>query len=759
MNKKIIIYKSNNFNLLYFLMENIENNNNNITSIIKYFKEKINSVEQAIKIEKENNKSNSLNIDLKNYINLEIELTDYINNLKISDEYEKHKLLKFLYNILLTEFEDNNISRTIIIYNIENIFYNKIIPFFECSKTIMELKTKEKNIEEQKKINFYKNICKIELNKYDKIILNNLNENLKKNNIFLEKIPFFLLKDVHKLLKQKIFLEWSLNYNIEIKTFKLQNTKNSDFTYLYERFMDFYDDRMTLFDLKFLNNDKEYSSLIIKALYFSNLEYLKYSCNFKVFINNCKRYLFLLGFNEKEHGQILKELLDSNNNDQNDDDNKEIMKTIMTSLINKIIMNKEGKIYLYIIFCMSMALNNIAVYNKDENKVAFSPLLKCSAKEKIFLKNFLINLDKHLNDIGIYYKNTSIYYNSKVENYVFAFLTKSYTKVLYDEQNRLKISINIEKILMLNEKLNKRKNINGKDKDTQDIEDVNDTFDFNTLDDVECDELYKLYREFKTNYIKLSNSKNNNNNNNKNIVKNIFSGLKKQVSKSINKIKNKIEGNDHNIELRIIKKTPILIPIDKINTATHICICISSGDDENKLEKNMFYNIINYKNYQTIDYYIYNWKNDIQESCELYGKLLAYIISGREIFKFHTISLLGISYGCKIIKKCLKEMAVIYKSNIDDSDLLQNIIFINGKIKFNFNKQNTIDYLSLISGNVINIHQNNNQDIIIPEKLKKNKDIFLPNIINYDFLMDFHIINSEYILELNKILNKIKSNF
>ena len=738
-------------------MENIENNNNNITSIIKYFKEKINSVEQEIKIEKENNKSNSLNIDLKNYINLEIELTDYINNLKISDEYEKHKLLKFLYNILLTEFEDNNISRTIIIYNIENIFYNNIIPFFQCTETIMNLKKEKNNVEEEKNINFYKNICKIELNKYDKFILNHLNENLKKNNIFLEKIPLFLLRDVHKLLKQKIFLEWSLNYNIEIKTFKLQNTKNSDFTYLYERFMDFYDDRMTLFDLKFLNNDKEYSSLIIKALYYSNFDYLKYSCNFKVFINNCKRYLFLLGFNENEHGQILKELLDSNNNvDNNEDDYKEIMKTIMTSLINKIIMNKEGKIYLYIIFCMSMTLNNIAVYNKEENKIVFSPLLKCSAKEKIFLKNFLINLDKHLNEIGIYYKNTSIYYNSKVENYVFAFLTKSYTKVLYDEQNRLKISIEIEKILMLNEKLNKRKNLNGKDKDTQDIEDVNDTFDFNTLDDIECDELYKLYKEFKTNYIKLSNSKNNNNN--KNIVKNIFHGLKKQVSKSINKIKNKLEGNDHNIELKIIKQTPILIPIDKINTATHICICISSGEEENNLEKNMFYNIINYKNYQTIDYYIYNWKNEIQESVELYGKLLAYIISGREIFKFHTISLLGISYGCKIIKRCLKEMANIYKSNVDDSDLLQNVIFINGKVKFNFNKQNTIDYLSLISGNVINIHQNNNQDIIIPEKYKNNKNIFLPNIINYDFLMDFHIINSEYyILELNKILNKIKT--
>ena len=738
-------------------MENIENNNNNITSIIKYFKEKINSVEQAIKIEKENTKSNSLNIDLKNYINLEIELTDYINNLKISDEYEKHKLLKFLYNILLTEFEDNNISRTIIIYNIENIFYNNIIPFFQCTETIMNLKKEKNNVEEEKNINFYKNICKIELNKYDKFILNYLNENLKKNNIFLEKIPLFLLRDVHKLLKQKIFLEWSLNYNIEIKTFKLQNTKNSDFTYLYERFMDFYDDRMTLFDLKFLNNDKEYSSLIIKALYYSNFDYLKYSCNFKVFINNCKRYLFLLGFNENEHGQILKELLDSNNNvDNNEDDIKDIMKTIMTSLINKIIMNKEGKIYLYIIFCMSMALNNIAVYNKEENKIVFSPLLKCSAKEKIFLKNFLINLDKHLNEIGIYYKNTSIYYNSKVENYVFAFLTKSYTKVLYDEQNRLKISIEIEKILMLNEKLNKRKNLNGKDKDTQDIEDVNDTFDFNTLDDIECDELYKLYKEFKTNYIKLSNSKNNNNN--KNIVKNIFHGLKKQVSKSINKIKNKLEGNDHNIELKIIKQTPILIPIDKINTATHICICISSGEEENNLEKNMFYNIINYKNYQTIDYYIYNWKNEIQESVELYGKLLAYIISGREIFKFHTISLLGISYGCKIIKRCLKEMAIIYKSNVDDSDLLQNVIFINGKVKFNFNKQNTIDYLSLISGNVINIHQNNNQDIIIPEKYKNNKNIFLPNIINYDFLMDFHIINSEYyILELNKILNKIKT--
>ena len=157
---------------------------------------------------------------------------------------------------------------------------------------------------------------------------------------------------------------------------------------------------------------------------------------------------------------------------------------------------------------------------------------------------------------------------------------------------------------------------------------------------------------------------------------------------------------------------------------------------------------------------IFNWKNDIQESSELYGKFLAYIISGREIFKFHTISLLGVNFGCKVIKKCLKEMANIYNNNIDDSDLLQNIIFINGKIKFNFNKKSTIDYLSLISGNVINIHQNNNQDIIVPEKYKNNKNIFLPNIINYDFLMDFHIINTEYyVLELNKILNKIKTYF
>ena len=88
----------------------------------------------------------------------------------------------------------------------------------------------------------------------------------------------------------------------------------------------------------------------------------------------------------------------------------------------------------------------------------------------------------------------------------------------------------------------------------------------------------------------------------------------------------------------------------------------------------MFSNIINYKNHQSIDYYIYECKKENDFSAKIYGRLLAFIIAGREIFKFQTITLLGVGYGCKLIKKCLKQLSQINES-LDVSDIIQHIIF------------------------------------------------------------------------------------
>ena len=725
-----------------------ENSNSYFKNELNYFNEQIQLTEtEIIKTKKsdENNITNELNL----YSVLQNSLIEYIEKSNNYDNFYKKKLKKKMLNMLNQSFEDNNLSRCILILTMENIFYINIMPFYDCTEAIIQLASSDLyNDETKKKLNFYKNICKTEIERIDKIVLKEVNKTLSKNGIIIDFIPEFLLIDFHKLLKQKIFLFWSLNFYIEIKTIKLENIVNLEFIFLYERFQDFYDDRIALFDLKYLNNNSEVSILIFKALYYSNLNYLKYDCNLKIFVNNTNRYLNLMGIKNENnmHGKIINECID--------DSKKELVKYIFYELINKIKGDNIQQIYLFIIFCMSMTLNNIAIYSEKDKKVVFSPLLKCSAKEKVFLHNFLKTFEHYLNKSNIYFKNNSLCYNSQVENYVFAFLTKSYTKVLYDEQNRSKIDISTNKTLLLMEKLNK--GMKNDDIETDSEDDVNNNFDFHTLDDIERENLYTIYKVFKSNYIKIKDKKNKKKN--KNQVEKLFKSIKigfKNMKKLINEPKN--ENPKIKLDILIYKKTPLLKPIDPINTGTHICICISSNSDNQNIEESMFSNIINYKNNQSIDYYIYNWQKQNDFSGKVYGRLLSFIIAGREIFKFQTISLFGVGYGCKIIKKCLKQLSKI-NENLDVSDIIQHVILINGKLQINFNKHNHFDLLKLISGNVINICQNPNEYIIIPKDFINESKVYLPNIINYDLLNDFHIIDSEhYVLKINKILKKIKS--
>ena len=727
----------------------IYNQNINLNNYIKYFEEQIQNSETEIIKSKKPNENNLLN-EVLIYLNLENSLLEYIKKDDKLNEYNRKKITKLMLNLLSQNFEDNNISRSILILKIENIFYINLMPFYDCTETIIQLASNEEYNEETKKqYIFYEHFCKLEIERINKILLDEINKEFLVNSIKFNVIPLFLLVDVHKLLKQKIFQIWSLNYNIQIKSIKLENTNDLDFIFLYERFQDFYDDRITLFDLKYLNNDSEIPLLLFKALYYSNLDYLKYEGNLKIFVNNTKRYLNLMGIdnNINNHGNLINECIDNSK--------IEFINEIFNQLINKIKYNSQGNIFLFIIFCMSMTLNNIAVYSSNDKKVVFTPLLKCSAKEKVFLNNFLKTLDNYINNSGIFYRNSGLYYNAQVENYVFAFLTKSYTKVLYDEQNRRKINISTSKTLLLMEKLNK--GIKDDDIETDSEDDINNNFDFNTLDDIERENLYSLYKIFKSNYIKTPNKKKKHN---KNPAQKIIKGLKvgfKNIKKIINEKVNDNNIKDVKIDISFYKKSALLNPIDPINTATHICICISSNTNQENIEKNMFSNIINYKNHQSIDYYIYEWKKENDFSAKIYGRLLAFIIAGREIFKFQTITLLGVGYGCKLIKKCLKQLSQINES-LDVSDIIQHIIFINGKSQINFNKEKYFDMLKLVSGNLINFCQNKNEYINIPHNFSDRTKVFLPKILNYDLLTDFHIINTDlYMLKINKIFKKLKT--
>ena len=222
--------------------------------------------------------------------------------------------------------------------------------------------------------------------------------------------------------------------------------------------------------------------------------------------------------------------------------------------------------------------------------------------------------------------------------------------------------------------------------------------------------------------------------------------------------------------------------MDKVNTATQIMICISGGEDEINSKSDMFNYIKNERNLESIDYYIYKWnlygQNNIKENiATLYGILLAYIISSKQIFKFQTISFLAVGAGSIVLNSCLTELSNKINSIIDVTDLIQDIIIIDSNISFKLGQIENILNLKLIGGKFINVYKKNEFRVELPKNINnlrisysivgispvKNKmgelDYLincLPEIINFDLVNDFKISNELYIFELNNILKKIK---
>ncbi len=223
----------------------------------------------------------------------------------------------------------------------------------------------------------------------------------------------------------------------------------------------------------------------------------------------------------------------------------------------------------------------------------------------------------------------------------------------------------------------------------------------------------------------------------------------------------------------------LLLPIDKLNTATQIMICISGGEGLDNDKSDIFNFILTDRGMESIDYYIYKWKKNINDNKNdnsiQYGKFLAYILASREIFKFQTISILCVGDGSKVLKSCLKELSTKIKNAVDIDDLIQDIILIGTNIDFNFNQPEDLLSLKLVAGNVINIYRDKNYIIKIPniqqiEKLDNNIitmnsssslneiniKFYLPRIYNFNMIEEIQISNSYYIVQINKILKKIK---
>ena len=782
-------------------MENlIEAEDIAIKDYITNIKNKILTTEQLIdmQISTKINLKDSCMTDLKYYLYLENTLLEDIDKSENLNITQKKLLRKQVYYLLKENFTHNERRETIrnnFISQIDLYLYSSIIPNLDFSEQMLAFSTqKEKHEKNQNIINSkeqeeYKNEIKQFIKQITQNeITNSNNRLLTKMNIYdaksLNKLPKFLTRELSKIIKQKIFLQWRMNYEIPMK--KLQLDNDPDYSFLYKQYRDFYDDKVNLFDMKYFNNDKSILILLFKCLYYSNKEYLSYECNVKIFVNNTKKYLNLMNVdnNNIKHSSLISDCLD----------NKENIDKVFEQLVAKINNNEET--LKVIVFNMSAMLNGITEYidiGEGVMKPAFTPQLKCSAKQKVFLINFLKTLDQYTKSQN----NKCLHLNVLMENYVFASLVKSYTKVLYDEVNKMKIDLTYGRIFILLERLNKQKNRN----DNIDTDDEDDTTipgsEISTLDDIECRNLYALYSAFKDNCIEISKNKDTHEKGKKKVINKIKSGISSFFTKANQKAKellNQDEAKITKIKVKYLNQT-ILSPIDPINSSTQVCICINGffmNEDfstYSTLSSNTFNNILTNTNKISLDYYIYTWQNkdnlykeslsfmqmfdyipDYKKEIKhnkamatLYGKLLAYILSSREVFKFHTVSLIGIGLGCKVIKECLKEMLKIYCEN-DISDLIQNVIFIGGACSLSVKH---VDLLRIISERFVNVYNEKdnylkyyyknkaigNKQLVIVENTKNE---YLPIIENYDITKD--IKRNNYLLELNNILNKLDFN-
>ena len=571
---------------------------------------------------------------------------------------------------------------------------------------------------------------------------------------YINELPIFLLLEKHKHIKNKILIQWRINFKLPLKEIKLLNKNEKDFEFLYTIFHDFFEGELTVFDKKYIlpcsesynidnvlcesQNIMNIKLLILKSFYISNINYLKNEINHKIFLNNISNVLKILELSSEIFYNLTIELKNINDNSKED---------IFVKLIDYLFEDDSGKIFMFIIWSLYMISNKIVEYNNKENKIEFTPLLKCSTHQKIFMYNYIVALDYYINKYkNNFFNNSAIYYYSNIENYVLAELIKSYTKVLYDENNNYKINLNTKNIFQLLENLNSTKIINAQSNLTNNDnykkflinikseKNENNQSDFNMLDEIDSTEIYQLFIQF--------------------INENIH--FAKEYKKNNNIIKR--EYNKKNI---FYYNDDLLIPIDILNSNTQIIICIGNSNN-NKI----FNYILTNKNIDCRDYYIYQWykTENIKKSAEIYGKLLAYIISSREIFKFQSISILIIGEGGSVLQYFIKEIIKI-GAIIDITDLLEDIYLVDSKIDLENNSQEIEEFKKLIAGYIFNVYSDEEYNIKVPynneivdsnSKNIINDNNYLSKIYNIDMVEKLKIYN-DALIGINQILDEIRN--
>ena len=690
------------------------------------------------------------------------------------------------------------------------------------------------NIITQGKINFSYSSNNKSLNDYN-LLLKNLKDlkqltwkkcgnyilEKRKDIITLLQLPNFILRNEKKILSSKI--EKIISIEKEIPILEIKEGNNIIYKFLLKSFNDFFNDEIEIF-----NNDlytPETIKNILKLIIYSNKDYLSYQNIKEVFINNLKKYVDLMNIsNEYDNlkNEIEKDSFEENLIEKLDES---------INISNPLIDNKINEKFYLMLMGISLIMKGLLMYK--DNKHIFVDKLQCISQEKQFLNNFFNYIDNY-----IYSKSNIEKICSKtdfiLENLIFSNLIKSYTKVLYDENNKGKKIITFERIYELLNISKLLKNNNIIENINTSIDNQIDTSNIKLFDSYSNEESKKLENHFSNfinnnsslfifstqkesflpsieNSMKITTYKSSIQNENKNVIKDFkFGSFFSKIKNTFSSIGHKIISTDNYLDNLTLNNLTIQ-PHEPFNSYTNICICISGFFlPENQKFENIFENILLTK--KNIDYYYYNWQDDdnfyktgiakntigylqnffSQNSSQknysdindeniykmvkinkkiskLYGKFLAYIISSKMIFKFQTISLIGFSLGCNVIKFCLKELNKIKNSGVNNiNNIINNIIFIGGGCKFSENDKHK-EMFSLISGKVINVYCDNDELIkkYYSEKsigIRKildiennDKKIYYPKIENVN-LSYFKIKEQDYKFEIPKLIYDLIEN-
>lgn len=524
-------------------------------------------------------------------------------------------------------------------------------------------------------------------------------------------IPMFLINK--QLIKQKVALIWKMQYEIPVHTIKMKTYYG--YSYLSKSMINFSLRSVNLFDLTIFN--KNLLGKVFKCFYLSNLMFLlSNERNFNHFEKKLGKYLKIMNINQANEISIIQNYVRGKYFESKQlganrlivEETKQTFNDLTNLLSNdfRILITERGsEKILFIIFSFSLMMNSLIKINWENDQISFCKELPCSACERQLLLNFLHNIESFiaLSDDHEEFSTSALNVNYYLECSIFSSVIKAKASELFDVSMRYKYDISYETMLGF-----MRDNLGlSRDQTILEQEDKESLF-FNQH----------------------------------------FNSFERELN---------LNSKDH---IRYA-----LIPQDRDNISTHICICINDSFAQCLLDQLTNIN-------RLVDYYCFDWNKkqssngissffkiiftneheDMVTKAKYAGKFLAYVISSRSLFKFHTFSLIGISYGATVLKYCINELQELSKGLTYSNDLLNDVLCINGQTDFNL-----IDLAALnniITGRIINVYSKQQFNEDMNEMIGSNEIIY-NKIENYD-ISNLMLSKDDFTSNLSYILTKVK---